>query len=166
MVLEDSGFKTFLGDKREPGETMRVVEEKQDENTAHVKYNFLDCVRSRQPKQLVADIQEVGSLPICAHGQYQLSHWQKASVRAGHEHPVYWRWRCKSIAHEAAVPGSYYGELVCNFNGGREDVARADSACVMCVARLAGYTRSCNSCPSGGKLTLFKYLFTRRNLTT
>jgi predicted dehydrogenase len=57
MVLEDSGFKTFLGEKREPGETMKLVEEKKDENTAHVS-NFLDCVRARQPKQLVADIQE------------------------------------------------------------------------------------------------------------
>jgi predicted dehydrogenase len=57
MVLEDSGFKTFLGEKREPGETMKLVEPKLDENTAHVS-NFLDCVRARQPKQLVADIQE------------------------------------------------------------------------------------------------------------
>jgi predicted dehydrogenase len=57
MVLEDSGFKTFLGDKREPGEAMQMVEAKQDENTAHVS-NFLECIRSRQPGKLVANVHE------------------------------------------------------------------------------------------------------------
>ena len=57
MVLEDGGFKTFLGDKREPGEAMKIIEEKQDENTAHVT-NFLECVRAHQPKKLVAEIRE------------------------------------------------------------------------------------------------------------
>jgi predicted dehydrogenase len=57
LVLEDSGFKTFLGDKREPGEGMQMIEAKQDENTAHVS-NFLECIRSRQPDKLVANVRE------------------------------------------------------------------------------------------------------------
>jgi len=57
MVLEDAGFKIFLGDKRQPGEAMKIVEGKDDENTAHVT-NFLEAVRSRRWQDLVADIQE------------------------------------------------------------------------------------------------------------
>jgi predicted dehydrogenase len=57
MVLEDAGFKIFLGDKRQPGEAMKVVEGKDDENTAHVT-NFLEAIRSRRRQDLVADIQE------------------------------------------------------------------------------------------------------------
>jgi predicted dehydrogenase len=57
MVVEDSGFKTFLGDKRTPGEAMDLVESKLDENTAHVS-NFLNSVRTRAQDQLVADIKE------------------------------------------------------------------------------------------------------------
>jgi hypothetical protein len=48
---------TFLGDKREPGEAMQMIEAKQDENTAHVS-NFLECIRSRQPDKLVANVRE------------------------------------------------------------------------------------------------------------
>jgi predicted dehydrogenase len=57
MVVEDSNFKTFLGDKREPGEAMKIVEPRQDENTAHVT-NFLDAVRSRRQRDLVAEVRE------------------------------------------------------------------------------------------------------------
>jgi predicted dehydrogenase len=57
MVLEDAGFKIFLGDKRQPGETMTMVEGKDEENTGHVN-NFLEVVRSRRRQDLVADIQE------------------------------------------------------------------------------------------------------------
>ncbi|HEY3837900.1 MAG TPA: Gfo/Idh/MocA family oxidoreductase [Bryobacteraceae bacterium] len=57
MVVEDSGFKTFFGEKREPGEAMAIVEGKQDENTAHVS-NFLNCVRARTPEKLVADVEQ------------------------------------------------------------------------------------------------------------
>lgn len=57
MVLEDGGFKTFLGEKREPGEAMKMVEAKQDENTAHMS-NFIECIRSRQPGGLVAPLRE------------------------------------------------------------------------------------------------------------
>jgi len=57
MVVEDSGFKVFLGDKRVRGESMKVVEGKDDENTAHVT-NFLNAVRTRRTEDLVADIHE------------------------------------------------------------------------------------------------------------
>jgi hypothetical protein len=53
MVLEDRGSWTFMGDKRYPGATMRMVEKKQDENTAHLT-NFLTRVRARR-SQPVAD---------------------------------------------------------------------------------------------------------------
>jgi predicted dehydrogenase len=57
MVVEDSGFKLFLGDKREPGESMRMVEGKDDENTAHVT-NFLQTVRTRRVEDLTAPSRE------------------------------------------------------------------------------------------------------------
>jgi hypothetical protein len=46
MVVEDRGFQIFMGEKREPGESMKMVEDKDDENTAHMS-NFLEAVRSR-----------------------------------------------------------------------------------------------------------------------
>jgi len=57
MVVEDSGFKILLGDKREPGEAMKMVEGKQDESLAHVS-NFLQAVRSRRWQDLVAEVRE------------------------------------------------------------------------------------------------------------
>jgi len=58
MVTEDSNFKTFRGPKREPGESGRVVEDKEhDETYPHVN-NFFDCVRKRRPQDLAADVQE------------------------------------------------------------------------------------------------------------
>jgi predicted dehydrogenase len=75
MTVEDSGFKTFLGDKRTPGEAMEIVEGKQDENTAHVS-NFLDCVRSRTQGKLVADIKEAAM-------SADLVHLANSSYRTG-----------------------------------------------------------------------------------
>jgi len=75
MVVEDSGFKIFLGDKREPGEAMKMVEGKQDESTAHVS-NFLQAVRSRRWQDLVAEVQEA---VISA----DLIHMANASYRTG-----------------------------------------------------------------------------------
>src|SRR5581483_2757787 len=57
MVVEDSGFKIFLGDKREPGEAMKMAENKKDETMPHLT-NFLDTVRSRRVENLVADVKE------------------------------------------------------------------------------------------------------------
>ncbi len=65
MVLEDSGFKTFLGDKREPGEAMKVTEAKGTENDGHVE-NFLEAVRTRNSKGLVAELHEAAiSADLC-----------------------------------------------------------------------------------------------------
>ncbi len=57
MVVEDSGFKTFFGDKREPGEAMKMAEAKQDEDVPHMT-NFLEAVRSRRRQDLIAEVQE------------------------------------------------------------------------------------------------------------
>jgi predicted dehydrogenase len=57
MVVEDRGFQIFLGEKREAGESMKMVEGKDDENTAHVS-NFLQAVRSRRWQDLVAEVKE------------------------------------------------------------------------------------------------------------
>jgi hypothetical protein len=57
MVVEDSGFKTFLGDKREPGEAMKMQESPKEENFPHMT-NFLETVRSRKRENLVADVHE------------------------------------------------------------------------------------------------------------
>ena len=45
MVVEDSGFKTFFGDQRQPGEAMNMAESAQDEYMPHIT-NFLEAVRS------------------------------------------------------------------------------------------------------------------------
>lgn len=57
MTVEDSGFKIFLGDKREPGEAMAMQEKKEDENFPHVS-NFLGAVRSRRRQDLNAEVAE------------------------------------------------------------------------------------------------------------
>lgn len=55
MTVEDAGFKTFLGEKREPGEAMAMQEPKEDENFPHVT-NFLEAVRSRRRQDLMAEV--------------------------------------------------------------------------------------------------------------
>jgi hypothetical protein len=57
MVVEDGGFKTFLGDDRKAGETMKIAEPKGDENFPHVT-NFLQAIRSRRREDLVAEVRE------------------------------------------------------------------------------------------------------------
>jgi predicted dehydrogenase len=73
MVVEDSGFKSFLGDKREPGEAMNMVEPRDEESTPHVT-NFLQAVRSRRREELVAEVHE-GALSA------DLVHMANASFR-------------------------------------------------------------------------------------
>lgn len=60
MVVEDSGFKTFLGDKRTPGESMKLQEsvgQPGGEEANHMA-NFFAAMRSRRPEDLNADILE------------------------------------------------------------------------------------------------------------
>src|SRR5215467_4130485 len=60
LVIEDSGFQTFLGDERKPGEKMKAVEPVQalgGEERNHVN-NFLQALKSRRYQDLNSDIQE------------------------------------------------------------------------------------------------------------
>jgi predicted dehydrogenase len=75
MVVEDSGFKTFLGDKRQPGESMARTEAKEDETVPHMN-NFLAAIRSGKWQDLRADIRE-GAISA------DLVHMANASYRTG-----------------------------------------------------------------------------------
>lgn len=57
MMVDDFGFKSFLGDKREPGEAMKVVEPLKEESTPHMT-NFLQAVRSRRREDLLDELQD------------------------------------------------------------------------------------------------------------
>jgi predicted dehydrogenase len=60
MVIEDSGFQTFLGDKRKPGEKMALQEkvgEPGGEEANHFM-NFLEVIKSRKYEDLHTDILE------------------------------------------------------------------------------------------------------------
>ena len=75
MVVEDAGFRIFLGDKREPGESMQMAENPREENDPHMA-NFIAAIRSRRSADLVAEIQEAA---ISA----DLVHLANASFRTG-----------------------------------------------------------------------------------
>jgi len=55
MPVDEHGFQVFLGDKREPGESMKNVETEIDETIPHME-NFLKAVKSRNPADLTADV--------------------------------------------------------------------------------------------------------------
>jgi predicted dehydrogenase len=55
MPVDEHGFQIFLGDKREPGESMKHVEAEIDDTTQHMA-NFLKAVKSRNPADLNADV--------------------------------------------------------------------------------------------------------------
>jgi len=55
MAVDEHGFETFLGDKREPGESMKNVETEIDDTIPHMT-NFLKAVKSRNPSDLTADV--------------------------------------------------------------------------------------------------------------
>jgi predicted dehydrogenase len=55
MPVDEHGFQIFLGDKREPGESMKHVEAEIDDTTQHMA-NFLKAVKSRNPADLTADV--------------------------------------------------------------------------------------------------------------
>src|SRR5580658_2722356 len=59
MAVDDRGFQIFLGDKRDPGESMKAAEHDFDETLPHAQ-NFLKAVRSRKPEDLNAPV-EVGA---------------------------------------------------------------------------------------------------------
>lgn len=57
MVVDDAGYRIFLGDKREPGESLQAV--RTDTSAAHFA-NFVDAVKSRKHTDLAADV-EIGA---------------------------------------------------------------------------------------------------------
>lgn len=75
MAVEDAGFRIYLGEKRERGESMQMVENPKEETDPHMQ-NFLDAVRSRKREDLMADIEEAS---ISA----DLVHIANASYRTG-----------------------------------------------------------------------------------
>ncbi len=54
MSLDHTGFHIFLGDKREPGESMQAVK-KGDETIAHFA-NFIDAIKSRKYQDLHGEV--------------------------------------------------------------------------------------------------------------
>jgi predicted dehydrogenase len=57
MSLDHAGFQIYLGDKREPGESGTVMEERGDNTKGHM-VNFLDAVQSRRREDLHGEIAE------------------------------------------------------------------------------------------------------------
>jgi hypothetical protein len=55
MPVDEHGFQIFLGDKREPGESMKHAEGEIDDTIPHMA-NFLKAVKSRNSADLTADV--------------------------------------------------------------------------------------------------------------
>ena|SRR5450755_653836 len=55
MPVDEHGFQIFLGDKREPGQSMKHAESEIDDTIPHMA-NFLKAVKSGNPKDLTADV--------------------------------------------------------------------------------------------------------------
>ncbi len=55
MPVDEHGFQIYLGDKREPGESMIHSESELDDTIPHMA-NFLKAVKSRNPADLTADV--------------------------------------------------------------------------------------------------------------
>jgi predicted dehydrogenase len=55
MSVDDKGFRVFLGDKREPGESMLATPGRGDETIAHFA-NFIDAIKSRKHENLHGEV--------------------------------------------------------------------------------------------------------------
>ena len=55
MAVDHVGFRIYLGDKREPGESMKAQPGKGDESIAHFA-NFIDAIKSRKHEDLHGDV--------------------------------------------------------------------------------------------------------------
>jgi predicted dehydrogenase len=62
MSVDYDGFRIYLGDKHEPGESMKAEAGHTDDSVAHMA-NFLKAVRSRKVEDLNADVAE-GALSV------------------------------------------------------------------------------------------------------
>lgn len=74
MTMDSSGFKTYLGEKKEPGPRM-MASESDWRDDAHFQ-NFLDAVKSRQIEDLNCDVLE-------GHLSAALCHMANISYRTG-----------------------------------------------------------------------------------
>jgi predicted dehydrogenase len=77
MPVDEHGFQIFLGDKREPGESMKPAEHEIDDTIPHME-SFLKAVKSRNTADLTADV-EVGVRSA------ELVHMANISYRLGRE---------------------------------------------------------------------------------
>ena len=75
MSVDYEGFQIFLGDRHEPGESMKAAQGHGDDSNAHMA-NFLKAVRSRKVEDLNADVAE-GALSA------DLVHMANTSYRLG-----------------------------------------------------------------------------------
>jgi len=66
MSVDTDGFQIYLGDKHEPGESMKSAPGKGDDSNAHMA-NFLKAVRSRKHEDLNADVAEGAASAILVH---------------------------------------------------------------------------------------------------
>ena len=75
LSLDAVGFQVYLGEKREPGPSMKRVEAEPDDPAPHVA-NFLEGVRSRDAARLAARIED-------GHLSAALCHLANISCRTG-----------------------------------------------------------------------------------
>jgi len=94
MAVDEHGFQIFLGDKREPGESMKHAEGEIDDTIPHMA-NFLKAVKSRNPADLTADV-SVGVTSAA------LVHMANISYRAG-----------RKLNYDSAL-GSFTGDAEAN----------------------------------------------------
>jgi predicted dehydrogenase len=66
LSVDHRGFQIFLGDKHEPGESMKAARDHGDDSVAHMA-NFLTAVRSRKIEDLHADVAEGAASAILVH---------------------------------------------------------------------------------------------------
>ncbi|HWB97857.1 MAG TPA: Gfo/Idh/MocA family oxidoreductase [Bryobacteraceae bacterium] len=57
LSMDHKGFEIFLGDKREPGESMQASEKAHEDTSKHMD-NFLKAVKSRNYHDLTGDVEE------------------------------------------------------------------------------------------------------------
>jgi hypothetical protein len=75
MTVDVMGFRVFLGEKREPGPSMKYAEPRQWDTMPHFE-NFLKAIRSRKHTDLTCDVEE-GRLSAA------LCHMANISYRTG-----------------------------------------------------------------------------------
>ena len=75
MALDARGYQVYLGEKRELAQEMKLIESEPDDPAPHVA-NFLDTVRSRQARNLRANVEQ-------GHISAAMCHMANISYRLG-----------------------------------------------------------------------------------